>query len=101
MLAEAAQQQNPLSILGYLVPMLVIMYFLMIRPQQKKAKEQALLLTKLKSGDRVVTSSGIVGTITAVKDKTVTVRTAGDTKLEFTKGSVTEIVASGADSSEA
>jgi preprotein translocase subunit YajC len=63
--------------------------------------EQQQLLSKMKSGDRVVTSSGIVGTIIAVKDKTVTVRTAGDTKLEFTKGSVVEITATGSDSSEA
>ena len=104
MLADAAQSggtQSPFSMLGFLIPMLVIMYFLMIRPQQKKAKEHALLLTKLKSGDRVVTSSGIVGMVIAVKDKTVTLRTAGDTKLEFTKGSVVEITATGSDSSEA
>lgn len=82
-----------------LVLLMVVFWFILIRPQQKKAKEHALMLTKIKSGDRVVTSSGIVGTVVAVKDKTVTVRTAGDTKLEFTKGSVAEIVA-GSDSSE-
>ena len=49
----------------------------------------------------MVTSSGIVGMVIAVKDKTVNLRTAGDTKLEFTKGSVVEITASGSDSSEA
>ena len=84
-----------------LVLLMVVFWFVLVRPQQKKAKEHALMLTKVKSGDRVVTSSGIVGTVIAVKDKTVTVRTAGDTKLEFTKGSIAEITTAGSESSEA
>jgi preprotein translocase subunit YajC len=72
--------------------LMVVFWFVLIRPQQKKAKEHAQMLTKIKSGDRVVTSSGIIGTVVAVKDKSITVRTAGDTKLEFTKGSIGEIL---------
>lgn len=75
-----------------LILLMVVFWFVLIRPQQKKAKQHAQMLTKLKSGDRVVTNSGIIGTVVAVKDKSVTVRTAGDTKLEFTKGAVAEIV---------
>ena len=74
-----------------LVLLMVVFWFVLIRPQQKRQKAHAQMLTKLKTGDRVVTSSGIVGTVTNVKEKTVTVRTAGDTKLEFTKGSIAEI----------
>ena len=83
-----------------LILLMVVFWFVLIRPQQKKQKMHQQMLTKLKSGDRVVTNGGIVGTVVNVKDKTVTVRTAGDTKLEFTKGSVTEITA-GTDSAEA
>ena len=103
MLAETpvTPPSNPLTLL---VPMIVVMgvfMFLQNRAQKKKLAAHQLMMSKMKSGDRVVTSSGIVGTIIAVKDKTVTVRTAGDTKLEFTKGSVTEITTGGSDSSEA
>ena len=87
-----------------MVPLIVVMgvvMYLQTRSQKKKAAEQQALLSKMKSGDRVLTGSGIVGTIIAVKDKTVTIRTGGDTKLEFTKGSVIEITGGGSDSSEA
>jgi len=83
-----------------LVLLMVVFWFVLIRPQQKKAKQHAQMLTKIKSGDKVVTSSGIIGTVVNVKDKAVTVRTAGDTKLEFTKGAIAEIV-EGADAIEA
>ena len=75
-----------------LVLLMVVFWFVLIRPQQKKAKMHAQMLTKIKTGDRVVTNSGIIGTIVNVKDKAVTVRTAGDTKLEFTKGAIAEII---------
>jgi len=93
-------QPNPLT---FMVPLIVIMgvvMFLQTRSQKKKAQEHQQMLGKMKSGDRVLTSSGIVGTVVAVKEKTVTVRTAGDTKLEFTKGSIVEITGTGSDSSE-
>ncbi len=77
----------------------VMMYFLMIRPQQQRSKQLARLLASIKSGDRVVTSSGIVGTIITVKEKTVSLRSA-DAKMEVTKSSITEILESG-DSAQA
>ena len=83
-----------------LVLLMVVFWFVLIRPQQKKAKEHALMLNRVKSGDRVVTSSGIIGTVINVKDKTVTLRTAGDTKLEFTKGAVSEIIDGGSESGQ-
>jgi len=68
----------------------VIMYLVLFRPQQKKAKEQAKMLTTIKAGDKVVTSSGIVGVVINVKDKTLSIRSM-DAKLEITKGAVAEI----------
>ena len=69
----------------------VIFYFLLIRPQQKRAKQQALLISSIKAGDKVVTASGIVGVVITVKEKTVSLRSA-DAKMEVTKSSVTEIL---------
>jgi preprotein translocase subunit YajC len=70
----------------------IIFYFILIRPQQKRAKEQKKMLEALKSGDEVVTAAGIVGTVITVKERTVSLR-SGDAKFEVTKGSVTEIIA--------
>ena len=66
-------------------------------PQQKRAKQQAKLLEALKAGDKVNTASGIIGVVAGIKDKTVTLRT-GDTKIEITKASVTEIIETGSTS---
>jgi preprotein translocase subunit YajC len=93
------KQPSPFASFVPLILLMVVFWFVLIRPQQKKQKQHAQMLTKLKSGDRVVTNSGIIGTVVNVKDKAVTVRTAGDTKLEFTKGAIAEIV-EGSDSTE-
>ncbi len=74
-----------------LVLMVVFFYFALIRPQQKKAKDQANLLKSIKSGDKVMVSGGIVAVVVTVKEKTVTVRSA-DSKFEVIKSAITEIV---------
>ena len=71
----------------------IMIYFLLFRPQQQRAKQQAKMLANLKSGDKVVTSGGIVGVVITVKDKTISLRSA-DTKMEVTKASVSEILES-------
>ena len=90
----AAQQGSPFGLLFPMVLIFVVMYFLMIRPQSQQRKAQAKLLEALKSGDKVVTSSGIVGVVITVKDRTVSLRSM-DAKMEVTKASVTEILAGG------
>ncbi len=77
----------------------VIFYFLLFRPQQKKAKEHAELLKSVKPGDKIVTTGGILGVVITVKEKTVSIRSA-DAKLEITKSAVTEIVERSGESSE-
>jgi preprotein translocase subunit YajC len=77
----------------FLILLVVIMYFMTIRPQQQRAKQMAKLLAAIKSGDKIITSSGIVGVIITVKDKTVSIRSA-DAKMEVTKASITEIIQS-------
>ena len=76
--------------LPLMVFMFVIIYMIMIRPQQKKAKQHAELLKTLKPGDKVVTSGGILGVIVSVKEKSVSLRSS-DTKLEVLKSAVSEI----------
>jgi len=73
-----------------IVLFVVIFYVLFIRPQRKREKEHAELLKKLKPGDEVVTSSGIIGRITSVKDDRVILRSE-DAKLEVLKSSVVQI----------
>jgi preprotein translocase subunit YajC len=77
----------------------VVAYFLMIRPQQKRAKEHAQLLKGVKAGDKVVTSGGIIGLVINVKEKTLTLRSA-DTKLEVTKSAIGEVLERSGESTE-
>jgi preprotein translocase subunit YajC len=77
-----------------MILLVIVFYFILIRPQQQRAKQQVKLIASLKSGDKVVTSSGIVGVVITVKDRTVSLRSA-DAKMEVTKSSVTEILEGG------
>ena len=65
-----------------------IMYFVLIRPQQKQAKEQQTMISALKKGDDVITSSGILGKVFAVDEKVVTLEVASGVKLRMLKSSV-------------
>jgi preprotein translocase subunit YajC len=87
----AAANQPP-AVLQFIpfILLFVVLYFIMIRPQQKKAKEVAAMLKTARPGDKVTTSSGIVGVVVSVKDKTISIRSA-DTKLEVLKSAVAEI----------
>jgi preprotein translocase subunit YajC len=77
-----------------MILLVIVFYFILIRPQQQRAKQQAKLIASLKSGDKVVTAGGIIGVVTSVKDRTVSLRSA-DAKMEVTKASVTEILEGG------
>ncbi|MGH8023012.1 MAG: preprotein translocase subunit YajC [Limisphaerales bacterium] len=91
---QSGPQSSPFGgIWPILILLLVIMYFMTIRPQQQRSKQMAKLMASLKSGDKVITSSGIIGIVITVKDKTVSLRSA-DAKMELTKSSITEIVQS-------
>ena len=92
---QTAQPQQPVLItFAPMILLVIVFYFILIRPQQKRAKQQAKLIAGLKSGDKVVTSGGIIGVVTSVKDRTVSLRSA-DAKMEVTKSSVTEILEGG------
>ena len=71
---------------------IMIFYFLVIRPQNRRQKETKAMLAQLKKGDRVQTSGGIRGVVTAVKEDAVTVKVDDATKIEFAKPSITSIL---------
>ena len=76
------------TLTGFVLPMIfmvVIFYFLLIRPQQKKAKEHKALLENLKKGDRVITSGGIVGTIVNIDDQMVNLEIADKVRIEMSR----------------
>ncbi len=82
-LAQAAGTPPPWAQYAPLLFLGIIFYFLLIRPQQKQRKEHESLIRGLKSGDKIVTSSGIHGIITNVKDRTFLVRIAENVKIEI------------------
>ena len=87
---DGKTQSSPLVGLVPMILIFVIFYFILIRPQQKKAKAQQEMLKTVKSGDKVVTTSGIIATVVTVKEDSVSVRSA-DSKFEITKGAIAEI----------
>ena len=89
---EAAQGGGGgfLATWGMLIPLFLIMYLLLIRPQRKRQKEHEKLLTELKRGDKIVTNSGMFGTVFAIDDEKnkVVVKITDEIKVEFLKSSI-------------
>ena len=90
---QAAESASPppLSPIIPLILMFGIIYFLLIRPQQKKQKDHEKLITELKKNDEVITNGGIHGTIVNVKDKTFMLRVDDNVKIEISKSAVAAI----------
>jgi len=95
-IAQAAPSggANPLAGMWPILLMFAAMYFLIIAPQRKKQKLHQKMITELTSGAEVVTSGGIYGTITNVKDDRFVLRVAEGTKIEITKASVATVISS-------
>ncbi len=72
---------------------IAIFYFMMIRPQQKRAKEHQKLLSSVKKGDKVVTTSGMHGSVYEVDDATVTITIASNCHVTFDKSAVASVEA--------
>jgi preprotein translocase subunit YajC len=98
-LAEGQQPQGWTSMVMF-IPIILMVVFMMFS-QNKKAKQHAALLATIKSGDKVLTTSGIIGTVVSVreKEKVVTIRSA-DAKLELTLSSVADITERGTQKSD-
>jgi preprotein translocase subunit YajC len=82
---EAPQQPGFVELIGMPLAFLVIMYLLVLRPQQKRQRSHQELLSKLKAGDEVVTTGGIIARIKSVSDQFVTVDAGGSTVLKVQK----------------
>ncbi|PLX99716.1 MAG: preprotein translocase subunit YajC [Desulfuromonas sp.] len=92
MAGNAAQgQQGGFQGIIMLVAMFAIFYFLLIRPQQKRAKQHRELINNLKPGDVVVTAGGIHGKIAAIDETTVSIEIATGVKIKMNRSSITEV----------
>lgn len=86
-----ASSASPLSGFLPIIIIFFIFYILIIRPQQKKAKEHQNMLKALNKGDQVITSGGIHGVITAIKGNIVELKVAENCKIEVSKGFITAL----------
>ena len=91
----AVQASSPMSSFGFALPMVFIFgifYFLLIMPQQRKQKKWQQMLSELKTGDKVVTSGGLRGTIISLKDEYVQLRVPPDNlRIEVSRASVVSV----------
>ncbi|HEV2700569.1 MAG TPA: preprotein translocase subunit YajC [Steroidobacteraceae bacterium] len=93
--AGGGTSSNPLAFPLMMVVFVAIFYFLLVRPQQKKAKDHQNMIGKLASGDEVVTSGGVLGRITEVGDAFVTIEVADGVRLKVQKSQVTSLMPKG------
>ena len=88
----AGPTPNPMLQFVPIILIFGVFYFLMIRPQQKKLKEQQQMLSELKYGDEVVTASGILGKIAGMADKVITLEVENGVKMKMLKSQVVQVV---------
>ncbi|GAA0758836.1 preprotein translocase subunit YajC [Actinomadura yumaensis] len=82
---------GPIGTLMFPVAMIVLFYFLLIRPQQKRAKEHAAAIAAVKRGDTVVLSSGVIGKVTRVEEAEVNVEIAPSVNIRVVKAMIAEV----------
>jgi preprotein translocase subunit YajC len=95
---QGGSEGGPGSFVTTLIPFALIIgifYFLIIRPQNKKQKETQRMLGALKKGDKVVTIGGIHGVIQSVKESSVIVKVDENTKMEFSRSAISNVVSEG------
>ena len=90
--APAAPTGSPLQFPIMMAILFAIMYFLMIRPQRRREKQRKEMIANIKTGDRVLLTSGILGRIRNVSDSTLVVQVAENTKVEVVKGAVSQVL---------
>ena len=95
--AQASGAAGDAGLLGFLpiIIMFVVLYFLMIRPQMKRAKEQKAMVDALQKGDEVITAGGVLGKITSVSDAYITVEIAANTEVSVQRGAVQTLLPKG------
>ena len=79
---------DTVTLIGFMVLMFIMFYFLIIRPPQKRAKAQQSMLSELKRGDRIITIGGIFGVIEALDEKSIVIKTESGALLRLVRGGV-------------
>ncbi len=93
--AQAAGSAGTAGAFAQFIPLILIfaiMYFLMIRPQQKRAKLHREMVAALKKGDQVITQGGIIGKVSTVRDDEVEVEVATGVKVRVVRASITQVL---------
>lgn len=91
--AESTSPGNPLTgMLPMIVAFFAIMYFLMIRPQQKRERERKNMLSALGKGDNVVTTGGVCGTVVGLTEDRVVLRVDDNVTMEFVRGAIAQVL---------
>ena len=93
--AAAAQTADPLASLILPIGLVVLFYFFLIRPQSKRQKEHKQMVNELQKGEEVLTSGGILGKVTNIKDDFITLEIAKDVSLQIQKSAVQTIMPKG------
>ena len=93
--APAAPFGSDLMAFLPMIAIFVVFYFLLIRPQQKKAKEAKAMLEALTKGDEVVTAGGVLGRIAKLGDQYVTVEVAPNTEITVQRGAISQLLPKG------
>lgn len=82
---------SPITAFMPLILMFIIFYFLLIRPQHKKQKEQQKMLTELQKGDKIITTGGIHGVIVNIKENVLSIKIADNVKIDINRGNVSVV----------
>ena len=85
---EGNSTTSTIYMIGFLVIIFALFYFVMIRPQRKRQKEQQEMIAAIQKGDRVITAGGIFGVVESVREDSVVIKVEGGTLLRIAKGSV-------------
>ena len=93
-LAQQGGSGGGINMMAWMIPIFVIMYVLMIRPQKQKEKKRKEMISKIKKNDRVVTIGGIHGTVVTVKDNETVIKVdeSSNTRLKLSKSAVAKVV---------
>lgn len=89
---QGQSQPGSGMMMGYMVIIFALFYFMMIRPQQKREKERKKMIEAIKSGDRILFCGGMIGVIVAVKEQTLTVKIADNVKIDIARGAVVRVL---------
>ncbi len=89
--ADGGGQPNPIASFLPFVLMFLVLYFLLLRPQMKKQKNQQRMIDELEKNDEIVTSGGIHGTILNIKDDILVVKIADSVKIEISRTAVSRV----------